>query len=98
MKQDIELHIETLSIEGYSKLDALRMKDAIERELTVLLRQPGWVRPENGALVIPDLTLGTLPTSGLSAVSTGAQIAKSIYKGIQSVSTIVAEPSINKTI
>lgn len=84
MQQDIELNIESLLIEGYSPLDARRLKEAIERELTRILGEQGLANIKTALVDLPDLRLDVQHAPSLSLSTTGTQIAHTLMQGIQS--------------
>ena len=95
MKQDIELNIETLLIEGYSPLDARRLKEAIEWELTRILGEQGLGNIKTTLVDLADLSLDLQHAPSLSLNTTGGQIAKTLHQGIQSAMQQPAETQYN---
>lgn len=96
MHQDIELNIESLLIEGYSPLDALRLKEAIEWELTRILGEQGLGTTQTTLVDLADLSLDLPHAPSLSLNTTGGQIAQTLHQGIQSAMQQPAESQYNK--
>lgn len=91
MQQDIELHIDTLVIEGYSHLDALRLKEAIERELQQIIQEKGFSHMETELIGLPNMKLSITTLPSISMNTMGAQVAQTVHQGIHSALSLPAE-------
>ncbi|HWC95657.1 MAG TPA: hypothetical protein VG456_02875 [Candidatus Sulfopaludibacter sp.] len=79
--QIVELHIEELVLDGFSRRDRFSIADAVERELTRLIAEQGLQRPASVESVDGG-RFKTAPAAKPHAI--GAQVANSVYRGLSS--------------
>lgn len=84
MKPDIELNISELVFHGYSALDARRIRDSFERELTRLLTREG-IKHLPNVLYLDAVTLNPATVTGSGLDATGASIANAVFRQINSL-------------
>jgi hypothetical protein len=81
-RQNIELHIEELVLHGFSPGDRRGIAGAVERELAKLLEEKGTPVVNSGE--IDRLDGGSFRVvQGSKPESTGAQIARAVYRGMK---------------
>ncbi len=83
----IELNIEELVLHGFSPHDAFRIGQAVERELSRLFRERGFVPDLQGAaaLQISSLDLGTFNLAeNAPAGAIGNGLSKALFRGFRS--------------
>jgi hypothetical protein len=79
----IELHIEELTLRGFSRRDGLRMGDALRAEIERLLATQGLSALPRVDVAIPRIDAGAFKTAqGARAETTGAQIAQRLLGGL----------------
>lgn len=85
MNQQLELHIEELSLRGFSRRDAHAIGEAIQVELYRLFREQGIPKNWSTEIRLNRLNLGTIhlqPNTKPQIV--GTQIATNLYAGFSS--------------
>jgi hypothetical protein len=86
--QAIELHIEELVLDGFSRASRPQIGDAVERELARLLAENGLPGYSGGAVEIERLDGGAFRVApGASANAIGKQVAQAIHRPIAPVET-----------
>jgi len=82
MRPDVEIHIDTLAIDGVSERDAARAGDAIQRELTRLIGAeplPADMAPR----AIDRLDAGALPVpTSAPPAAIGCAVAAAVHGGL----------------
>ena len=85
MTQTIELHIEELVLHGFTAYNAHQIGDAIQREITRLLRERRLPSALSADINLERLNAGSFTIqSGAKAEVVGTSIGNAIYQPLQS--------------
>jgi len=86
MNPSIELHIEELVLNGLPGGDAQRFSQALQGQLTLLLRQQGLPSGLTRAVELPGLRVGTIDLGRhRGGESLGREVAGSVYSGFRNL-------------
>jgi hypothetical protein len=78
---EIEVHIESLVLHGFSPLERYRVAEAVRLELARLLREGGVPLERAGEVARLDAGAFTV-AAGAGAEQVGAQVARAVYRGL----------------
>jgi hypothetical protein len=82
--KNIELHIEELVLEGFEQVDRCRIAEAVESELTYLLKERGIPPSLAGGGDINRIDGGTFQVESNSRPETvGTRVAQAVYGGLK---------------
>lgn len=86
MKPNIELHIEQLMLNGFSRRDAFYIGRAMEQELHRLISEGGIPPNFSGELHLPSLKVSDIQLrKSFSPERIGSQIAGSVHQGFLTI-------------
>ncbi|MCX6317018.1 MAG: hypothetical protein NTW29_06990 [Bacteroidetes bacterium] len=80
MKQIVEIHIESLTLNGFASPDRYAIADAVQTELTRLLTERGLPASFQSGVSIPFMKAGAFTMGeNINAPDTGNQIAGTVF-------------------
>ena len=83
-KQNLELHIEELVLDGFAPGNRYRIGEAVEKELTRLLADRGVPQSLKHGAEITHVDGGAFEVApGARTQVVGAQVAKAVYRGLR---------------
>jgi hypothetical protein len=91
---NIEIDIEALVVEGFSRLEAHKIRQALETELSFLLRHNGMIQLEGIDIHRDQLRLSTINIQpGQNVTRIGQRIAGAIYQQLYQRSAPMPNPA-----